>query len=306
MDTIIISITDACMLRCKGCYATKNMPKMGITRFKNLIDTLKQSGEEIQSITLTGGEPFSNSDLPEIAKYCTEQIRKPRIVTSGYYPIVLLDKVKDYIELLTVTIKYPDYASNSDSNWRGAKDTLLKSKAFLARGKELNIPLSINWIADRQNAAYVYHMQRLASEFGAILQVVRFIPYEDYLRVFALTDEQWEQVCFHAKKFENVHIAFPSRYSYKYCTGGQHRIYIRTDGSITPCIYLSETLGNIFEDSFQTILKKGEQWRLLNSTLNGKPIKGCLGYLKVVDPIYKNMKFDQNNVIKVMQMRRTT
>lgn len=274
-----------------NCYATKDAPRMELKDFKKIIDKIPMP----KSITITGGEPFSHPDIVEIVKYCTKKLIKPRIVTSGYMPIKLLKKVKDNIELVTVTVKYLD--NETDSSWRRAKDTLKHSVNFLTEAQELNIPLSINWVADKQNHTHFYLMQKFASSFEAYLQVVRFIPFTNAMKVFDISDEIWEELCDHASKFEKVHIAFPSRHTYMYCTGGVTRLYIRTNGTVCPCIYISEVIGNIFKDSFNDIVKKGEYWRILNSTYQGKKIKGCIGYLKAKGLKYK---FDEKNVRTVM------
>ena len=68
------------------------------------------------------------NDIVEMIKYCASKLIKPRIVTSGYMDTLVLNHIKDDIELLTVTIKYN--LNIDDSNWRRAKDTLKHSKAL--------------------------------------------------------------------------------------------------------------------------------------------------------------------------------
>jgi MoaA/NifB/PqqE/SkfB family radical SAM enzyme len=310
IDTIILSITDACPLMCMGCYATKDMPVMGFDRFKFIIDRLPR---DTKSITLTGGEPFSHPQLRDMVKYCANTFMKPRIVTSGYMNPNLLLYIKDDIELLIVTVKYLE--DGLDSRWRKGENTFNKSLAFLQKGKELGIPLSINWIADNQNNVHFFKMQRFASLLGATLQVVRFIPYNDALKPFSLKDEFWEDLCMQSCKFTNTHIGFPSEYAanhvdsskkpfgYIYCTGGINRLYIRTDGSVTPCIYVHEKIADFKTQGYEDIERLGEEWRILHLTHNGKKIRGCIGFLKALNPEYQKMAFDKMNVLKIMQMR---
>lgn len=290
MDTIIISITDACPLKCIGCYATKDSPHMSLENFKKILDKLPLT----ESLTLTGGEPFIHPNLLEIVNYCVKTKREPRIVTSGYINHELLNKLKGKVELITVSLKYPN---KSDELWKRRGGTFGKSVKFLEKANKLNIPLAINWVVDRQNWMYLYPMYRLASKYKAILEVVRFIPYKDEFRVFALKTDEWEKMCTHVKKLADAHISFPSKYSYQLCVGGVNRLYIRTDGSVTPCIYSTDVIGNIFKDSYINLERNGYDWRMIHKSDNKNIINGCIALLKEVEPGFRERKYKQMSFV---------
>ena len=273
MDTVIIAITEVCPLRCPGCYAYKKNAVMSFEDYKKILSKLP----EVDSITLTGGEPFYHKDLAKIVHYTAKNKRKPRIVTSGFnikYP--LKDIAKD-LEVVTVTLKYPN---EMDSLWKGNDMAHKNALEFIKMVKKNKIPLNINWIADSENYKYMLKMQKFAEENGAMLQLIRFIPFTADTLVYQISYSTWVQLAKKATEFKNIHIGFPSPYSYEQCPAGIARMNILVNGDVTPCIYATENVdkvGNIIKESWEQIQKKLEGWRVSYITA-----KGCIPFNRLM------------------------
>ncbi|MEK6879085.1 MAG: radical SAM protein, partial [Nanoarchaeota archaeon] len=232
-----MNITNVCMLNCYGCYRPKTIEQMTYEQFKTVIDKLPS----VNNITLTGGEPFVHPDLLKMVRYCAKKNRKPRIVTSGFLPIDL-EPYKNLIELISVTIKFPDNQyMKIDSKWKTRdfnKKTFQKSIKVLEQAVELGIPRAINFCVDNftKNYRYMLRMVKLAEEYDASLVLLKFIPYTSDLKMFLLSDYDWNYICKHASRFDRVHIAFPSKYSYDMCSGGVNRMNILANGDVNSCL----------------------------------------------------------------------
>lgn len=274
METVIISITESCNLNCPGCYRDKPGTVMAFDDYKTIINKLPPS--EIKTITLSGGEPFLHPDLEKIVKYTAKKILKPRIVTSGVIRFPL-KKIAPYIELITVTIKYPE--PKIDDLWKGLPKAHKKALRFINAAKKANIPLNFNWIADSQNYRYLLKMQRFAQEHEAMLQLVRYIPFSKDSLIYHLKYYIWDALCKEATKYDNIHIAFPSAYSYQDCPAGINRMSITASGNVSGCIYATSNedfVGNILSEPYHIIAQKLEAWRL-----NYMGTKGCIPFIKL-------------------------
>lgn len=256
---MIINITEVCRLRCVGCYAPKLAKSMTMEQFRRIIHSLPKG---VETITLSGGEPLLHPLLFDFVDFCNENNIRPRIVTSGFedtdYTLL-----KDKVDLITVTIKSPN--DKEDSEWKLGRpdgETYIKAIETLERLKFLEIPRAINWVADKKNKKSWLAMVRLAQEYDAYLQVIRFIPYQMPLIKYDLSNNEWERLCKTLDGCNNVHIAFPSKVSYQVCTAGLTRMNVHANGDVTPCIYSNEVVGNIFEESYSKIEKKLEKWRV--------------------------------------------
>jgi organic radical activating enzyme len=88
---IEVSITTRCSLKCKDCYyyipsLTENEQiSMTFEEFKPYIDNLLINVKALQTLSLQGGEPLLNKDLPKMLSYvlANKKIKEVHITTNG-------------------------------------------------------------------------------------------------------------------------------------------------------------------------------------------------------------------------------
>jgi len=258
-----LNISKACGLKCPGCYAYKFFGNenayMSLSNYKKIINKL---GEEDgwQRVQLSGGEPFLHPDLVKMCRYTAKKMIKPIVFTSGIMTNNdMIAKLKPYVESFNVTIKYPN---ELDNRFKGHEKSLENSKKFLQICNDLNIPTQIHWAIDKGNYKYFDQIHGIAQQYNSMLFVLRFIPFDVKFKERFLIAKYWDAICKYALKHKNVHIGNTSKYTDYKCTAGLTRLSINTDSGYTPCIYLSNSLGNIFNDSLDEIKKKLYNWRL--------------------------------------------
>jgi organic radical activating enzyme len=86
-NTLQIFITNACNLRCNGCFARKvileNNKHMTLTEYAEIIETfLEKDGKQIN---LLGGEPLLHPELRKILKINADKHINTTIYTNGYF-----------------------------------------------------------------------------------------------------------------------------------------------------------------------------------------------------------------------------
>jgi len=87
-------ITARCNLACQQCnicYANADLPECNLDQIKKIAENLATIGTGM--VLLTGGEPFSRSDLPEIIKIFTSHGVHVRMQTNGLANEEMIHKV---------------------------------------------------------------------------------------------------------------------------------------------------------------------------------------------------------------------
>jgi MoaA/NifB/PqqE/SkfB family radical SAM enzyme len=103
--SLTVSVTNACNSRCRTCFLWKlysENPDLKQREFKTweFEKTFKSIGKKIFWVTMSGGEPFLRSDLPEICSSFTENC-SPKIInipTNALLPLVIEDKTKKILK----------------------------------------------------------------------------------------------------------------------------------------------------------------------------------------------------------------
>ncbi len=257
MQVVTIEITERCPCQCKACYSPQKGKEMTLSDFKLIVNKLPFN---LNAFTISGGEPFTHKSLLRMCKYCTDNLIKPILFTSGAYKINV-EKYKPYISRLDITIRHP---SVLDDKIKGVPGTYDRAIDALYQCKKQEVPAAIHWLVDAQNWHNFGDMYTVAENTKAELQVLRYLPYDgDFER--AMRNVQWEDFCKQIHDLKQVRISYPSKYSYSQCMAGINRMHIKVDGGVTPCIYIRKTnIGNIIRDCYPSVRERLESWRLAN------------------------------------------
>lgn len=104
---VTVSVTNKCNSRCRTCFiwqnqGSSNNKELTADEFARIFESL---GRSPYWFTMSGGEPFLRTDLPEICeaavKYCQPSIIN--IPSNGLLPAVTEDSVKKIVEILERT-----------------------------------------------------------------------------------------------------------------------------------------------------------------------------------------------------------
>ena len=96
---LILYVNNICQLRCDMCFYWDSMQKKTIQLSLAQIEKISKSLPNLFQLTLTGGEPTLNKDLPKIVKIFSDKsnLSKCTIVTNG----MLYKRVREYVEQMT-------------------------------------------------------------------------------------------------------------------------------------------------------------------------------------------------------------
>lgn len=238
-----VEITSRCPCSCPGCYYKIKDNEMCLDDFKTVVDNSPKSIERLQ---LSGGEPFLHKDLLNMCKYASRHLVKPYIFTSGVlYKEKLVKKLKPYISGIKITVKYP--SKEKENKFKGLPFAFSEEMRLFTLCNALNIPLFIHWVVDKNNLSYYSAVINLSKKFNAKLEILKFLPFNPELKNIVLSDEQ----------FKKLRI-----YPDGACPSGILRFNVKVDFSVTPCIYISKSFGNILTDNFNKIRDNMYKWRV--------------------------------------------
>jgi len=264
IQTCVIEITEKCVNKCVGCFANKSPKEMSMETFSKILERLPVT----KTVTISGGEPFMHPNLCEMVRKIKEKGSYAGIITSGaIFSEETMNGLKNNVDMLFVTIKYPNA---TDNYWKNNKKAFENALKLLEYCRDNKVPIGINWCVDKLNVKYFLPMVELSKKYGATLHLLRFLPYSEVFKKIFLDEKRWNKLCKIAMKY-GCAISFPSKYDNYICHAGINRIGITVEGNVKPCLYIDHSVGNILNEEWSSIKNKLYKWRL-----ERKDIKGCI------------------------------
>lgn len=275
-----LEITLKCPYNCMFCEADvihwrnkiDDLPKKAI--FK-IIDILVDN--QVFSVFLTGGEPLTRPDFPEIYKYCLDQNIYPFTSTNGY---LLTDKLID--KLFRIGLREIQVSihglKHSHELVCGAKGSFKKVLENLRKLEKRGIEVEVACVGLKENYRDIPSLLHLLAGFSNIklFRVLRYLPNHrremlkhipprtlvtKYIPIIKETARECGidiiiGTCPGTrgtldKTFSFIHPVVHT------CPAGKFEITILPNGDVFPCICFKnkpETkAGNIFYDDFNAI-----------------------------------------------------
>jgi len=115
-----IDISLSCPLKCKYCFVKKESKFLSLDRAREFFEYLSDLG--IQSVQLSGGEPFTNERISEICELACEYFDGVYIVTSAYFN----DRIKTVEGTVDGISLSADYFGSRHDEYRGVKGLFKK------------------------------------------------------------------------------------------------------------------------------------------------------------------------------------
>lgn len=235
---------------------------MSLKNFKEILMKLP----DVEAWTLTGGDPFTVSDLPGYCDACISTCNvKPTIFTTGFINHSLIPKLAGKVKKIHVNIKYP---LPLDDIWKGKNGAFEQALAFLGLCKVNSISTYINWTVDKTNLLYLTDMLNIAVEYKTRLLALPFIPYD---LKYERNRIPYKFYCSYFEKVSTLNPLLEMGVECDICKAGVTRLNINVRGETSPCIYLPHIrFGNILEDDLDEIIEKMQGWR------EEKGLCGCI------------------------------
>jgi len=274
VKSINVALNDYCNNKCQSCHIWENKSHHRLS--PRDLESLLLHFPEIEDISLTGGEPFLEENLPEIIQTIIRNSRNLKMLfinTNGFIP----DRVKEVLSTfsfsdtyLCVSLEGPEAIHNS---LRGVSsyNNVIKTLQFNGTHKKV-----VSTTLQRQNCT-VENMAFLVEtvrNFGADL-TFRFAEAGPYYMNESCppnkpTRQQIEEVMkfmfqYRSDKFfmlyktflETGEIALMKDREVIKCKAGEAFITVQADYQIYPCIFSSRSIGSI-KDGIKTFNDRGK------------------------------------------------
>lgn len=260
---MILSITDACNLKCTGCYAKVNNRNNKDIMDKGLINRILQEADEIgiNIILLAGGEPLvRKADIFEFVKYF-KNILFP-LFTNG---VLLEDDDIGYLKAhknLIPILSIEGFEEETDN--RRGKGVYQKLDSLFQTLKKNNIFYGTSITVTKENYDLVtsdIFVKNLVEAGCGIFFYVEYVPVDDEADNLVLSEKQklniTNTMSILEKKYSGVFVAFPgNEEAFGGClAAGRGFVHINSAGDLEPCPFVPYSDTNIRDKHLLDSLK---------------------------------------------------
>lgn len=266
----VIAVTYQCNSRCRMCniwQIKNNIPGLVPEDFLNL-------PKNLESINITGGEPFLRPDLPEIIKVIKNNCPQSKniISSNGFATKNIIGQMKKIIKIdpeIGVAVSL-DGIGDAHDNIRGIDGGYLKVITTIEELKKLGVKyLKIGFTLGDYNATELPKVYKLAEKLGMEFSLAIVHSSENYFgkenilkNKDAMTEQldwliKWELRSWNIKKWGRAYFTYGAKEFIR--TGkrilpdysGLFNIFIDPQGNVYPCDVANDKIGSL--NSFKNI-----------------------------------------------------
>lgn len=253
---IYIEITNRCNLRCSFCdFHHREYKEMSLEEFDKVLKQVKPITSFIY--LHVQGEPFLHSQFDKILDLCDLYDMKVQLVTNGFLLKDHLTIQHKCIRKVSISIHSIDEQSTDENEYM---DTIFK---FITNNK-YNFYIDLRfWLKDSMKPKAEYCLNRILETYS--VELSDKVSYTLEKNVFLNF----------ASKFEWPNSA-KSEFNDGTCLGAKTMLAILSSGQVTICCLDSEgriNLGNVFNDSLETILVSNHYQSIIQGFNNNKCIE---------------------------------
>jgi MoaA/NifB/PqqE/SkfB family radical SAM enzyme len=239
---MIVSVTDLCNLKCKGCYNQTLRPKkekeMAPEKLASVLNEARELGFSI--VLLAGGEPLVRRELFEItAKF-------PDIIFPLFTNGLLIDETvlkklnaqKNVLPILSIE------GHDSQTDGRRGEGVYSRLKNIIAKIKKNSIFWGLSLTVTRENFDTVTG-EEFVKEFIALgcrlFFYIDYVPVQENTDHLLLTDEQRNKIqptmTSYQEKYPALFISFPEgEETFGGClSSGRGFVHVSPSGNLEPC-----------------------------------------------------------------------
>jgi radical SAM protein with 4Fe4S-binding SPASM domain len=288
-----LALTYRCNNDCAHCYnaRSRQFPEMDTADWKRVIDRLWQIG--IPHIVFTGGEPTLRGDLPELIAHAeqTGQITglntNGRRISNASYLQNLVDAGLDHIQI-TFESHDPDIHDAMVSAKGAWRQTIVGIQNALAS----SLYVMTNTTMLTENSPYLRETLTFLAKLGVPTVGLNALIYSGRGQKVGtgLPEKELEPLLIVAREItdrNNQRLIWytPTEYcqfdpmqlelGIKGCTAALYNMCLEPDGSVLPCQSYYQSVGNILNDSWETIWNHPLSTSLRNRNYIEEKCQGC-------------------------------
>lgn len=259
---ILMDMTSACNLHCKGCWAAEYGNKMNLS-FEELDDVIAQAKElGVYTFLLSGGEPFVRADdMLRLAKKHNDCVFSP--FTNG---TLITEKIADQmLEAGNLIPAFSIEGFEEENDFRRGTGTFKKILRGMSILKKKGLPFGTSLCYTRANAETIAGEEFIdfLIEQGAFFSwIFTYIPVgNDALPELVATPEQRELMYHRVRAYRKTKPLFTvdfwndGEYSGGCIAGGRRYLHINANGDVEPCAFVHYSDHNIRNDSLLAALQ---------------------------------------------------
>lgn len=291
LDVAYLHVTQKCNLNCKGCYSDDDQRNTLVdASFGRICKAIKELSDfGIQSLVISGGEPFLRDDLVEIVSYAKTNCGIPSVavLTNGtHLDEAVLKRLAPIIDLLSVSF---DGCSEEAVAYIRGEQRFRQLVNAVQSIKKAGISAHIIPTIHSKNVKDIEDYVRLASELGVTLNFsLLSCGLDAEMEPLLLKEEDLIELAknvLHASEISVVDfLDSPVGVDLsvkKKCGAGSRLISVAADGRVFPCHMLHYDefcLGNLFSESLGAILAKEQNLCFQDALEEGCSEKGRCKY----------------------------
>lgn len=257
---LILSVTESCNLRCKGCYSNihkRNAREMSIDRINELLSESESLG--ISFVLLAGGEPMLKKGIIETAAKHKNIIFL--LFTNGMLlndeNIKILSKAQNIIPVISL-----EGGENDTDERRGAgiyKKVIANTEILNRKGVFFGASITVTG-DNFQTVTDEIFINGLINKGYRLFFFVEYVPVDESSADIIISEEQRDKLNLIVEDFRQrmpgLFISFPGdEKKFGGClAAGRGFLHVSSDGNVEPCPFAPYSDRNLAENSLKNAL----------------------------------------------------
>ncbi len=257
---IEITLTHRCQCRCVHCYderaPTSVADELSTSEVRSLLDQAYALG--CCEVCFTGGEPLLRQDLLELIEHARKKQLVPKINTNGILLDLGMIRNLKQAGLIWCSVSIDSHQPERHDELRRYKGCFKKAVEGIKELVRQNVAASITTYA-RKDGVYTDSLQKIINlghelnvETVRILFPVPMGGFKHSLHEI-LTFEERERV---RRYLKDPIVTMESPHERIRCTAAVTKMNIQPNGTVTPCVFIPLSYGNIREERLTSIWKR--------------------------------------------------
>ena len=260
---IDIAYSFACHLRCHHCAASSFEKKARTMTPADLLNISRQAYDfGLCQFVISGGEPLIFKDLDAVFNSLQADKFHMSMSTNGHFLTKEKARHLKSMGLDKVKISLDDFDEERHNANRKNESAYQKAFEAMVNADEAGINVVIQTVITHQNCQTdrTVQMAKFAQERGFALDVMiaKAIGEWEGRHDVLITEEDAEFLKKVHQQYPVLHRdTFPSYGMNKGCGCVDSILHITQYGDVLPCVFIHISLGNIFEENLETIIRRG-------------------------------------------------